>query len=199
MDFLKSIFGDKPLTYAELETALKDNKEIKLANLASGNYVDKEKFDKSELKAKGLETQLGEANNTIDGFKAMDIDTIKKSADDWKTKYDTDTKALTEKLIKQTLDSKIDFALTGAKAKNLTAVKALLKQDAISLDGENILGLNEQLATITKDNPYLFGDVEENPAPGGGATPPVTFTKEDIGKMSPSEINKNWDSIQKSL
>lgn len=29
MDFLKSIFGDKTLTYAELETALKDSKDIK--------------------------------------------------------------------------------------------------------------------------------------------------------------------------
>lgn len=35
MDFLKDIFGDKALTYAELEAALKDNKDVKLANLAA--------------------------------------------------------------------------------------------------------------------------------------------------------------------
>ncbi len=38
MDFLKAIFGDKALTYAELEAALKDSKDIKLANLAGGGH-----------------------------------------------------------------------------------------------------------------------------------------------------------------
>ena len=38
MEFLKSIFGDKALTYEELQTALKDNKEVKLVNLVDGKY-----------------------------------------------------------------------------------------------------------------------------------------------------------------
>ena len=38
MDFLKAIFGDKALTYSELEAALKDSKDIKLANLAGGTH-----------------------------------------------------------------------------------------------------------------------------------------------------------------
>ena len=58
MDFLKNIFGDKALTYAELEAALKDNKEVKLANLAAGGYVDKGKFDALETKNKTLSEQL---------------------------------------------------------------------------------------------------------------------------------------------
>ena len=33
MDKLKALFGDKALTYAELEAALKDSKEIKLVNI----------------------------------------------------------------------------------------------------------------------------------------------------------------------
>ncbi|MGN1119349.1 MAG: hypothetical protein ACI4Q4_03255 [Oscillospiraceae bacterium] len=58
MEFLKNIFGDKALTYAELEAALKDSKEVKLANLASGGYVDKGKFDALETKNKTLTEQL---------------------------------------------------------------------------------------------------------------------------------------------
>lgn len=45
MEYLKPIFGDKTLTYAELEAALKDSKDVKLGNLASGQYVDKAKLD----------------------------------------------------------------------------------------------------------------------------------------------------------
>ena len=44
MDYLKNIFGDKSLSYAELEAALKDNKDVKLANLAAGQYIDKAKL-----------------------------------------------------------------------------------------------------------------------------------------------------------
>ena len=58
MELLKAIFGDKALTFSELEAALKDNKELKLANLAEGGYVGKEKFEALETKNKTLSEQL---------------------------------------------------------------------------------------------------------------------------------------------
>ena len=58
MEFLKAIFGDKALTYSELEAALKDSKDVKLANLAAGGYVDKEKYAALETKNKTLSEQL---------------------------------------------------------------------------------------------------------------------------------------------
>ena len=201
MEFLKSIFGDKPLTYAELEAKLKENKEIKLANLASGQYVDKDKFDKAELKAKETETQLTTANETIKGFKDLDVEGLKKGVADWETKYKADTTALKEKLINQTKSSTIEIALLGAKAKNTKAVKALLDQEKISLDGDNLLGIGEQLEAIKKDNAFLFDDGKSQnpPATYGGEPNGRVFTKQDIEKMSTDEINANWEQIQKIL
>lgn len=46
MEFLKSIFGDNLLSFNEFKAAIEADKTIKLANLADGKYVDKEKFDK---------------------------------------------------------------------------------------------------------------------------------------------------------
>ena len=126
MDFLKSIFGDKSLTYAELEAALKDSKTIKLANLASGQYVDKEKFDKAETRANGLQTQLDDANKTIKGFKDLDVEGLKTASANWEKKYKDDTKTLSDKLTEQTKSSKIELALLGAKAKNTKAARALM-------------------------------------------------------------------------
>jgi len=57
-EFLKAIFGDKALTYSDLENALKDSKDIKLTNLAEGRYVDKEKYSALETKNKTLSDQL---------------------------------------------------------------------------------------------------------------------------------------------
>ena len=41
MEKLKALFGTEALTWEQLEEKLKDNKEVKLANLAAGSYVDK--------------------------------------------------------------------------------------------------------------------------------------------------------------
>ncbi len=44
MEKLKALFGNEALTWEQLESKLKDSKEIKLANLASGGYVDKKEI-----------------------------------------------------------------------------------------------------------------------------------------------------------
>lgn len=72
------------------------------------------------------------------------------------------------------LDSKVETALLGAKAKNTKAVRALLDESKISIDGENVLGLKEQLEALKKDAAYLFGeDKGLNPPPPAGDTPPA--------------------------
>ena len=71
MDFLKSIFGDKALTYAELETALKDSKDIKLANLASGGYVDKGKYDADEARLSQIQKNTPEQVSLFRGERLM--------------------------------------------------------------------------------------------------------------------------------
>lgn len=181
MEFLKTIFGEKALTYAELETALKDNKEIKLANLAGGQYVDKEKFERAETQANTLQEQLKQRDTDIEELKKVDAKGLQEEIEKLQAKYDTDTKGLNEKLQKQTLDSKIDLALLGAKAKNTKAVRALLDAEAIKLDGENVLGLTDQLAAIQKDNPFLFGEAQmQNPPPPVAGEPPKSGANDDM-------------------
>ena len=67
MDFLKDVFGDKAITYSELEKALQNNKDVKLANLANGDYVDKGKYT-------AMENELIKANETIQQLQ----ETVKK-------------------------------------------------------------------------------------------------------------------------
>ena len=172
MEELKKLFGDKALSYAELEAALKDNKDVKLANLASGQYVDKAKFAAAETQANDLKAQLEQRDKDLAELKKLDAAAIQGELEKLKGKYVDDTKALTEKLKQQTIDSRVELALTGAKAKNLTAAKALLKMDAVSMDGDKVIGLDDQIKAIAKDNPFLFGEPEKNPPPpttGSGA------------------------------
>ena len=119
--------------------------------------------DSYKLKAESLETQVNDANTEIQKFKDMDIDGLKKAADDWKETAEK-AKADADKQISQMkFDYALSAALTGAKAKNAKAVKALLDMDGLKFNDGKIVGLDEQLAQIKADNDYLFESDE--PAP----------------------------------
>ena len=103
MDKLKALFGDKALTYAELEAALKDSKEIKLANLASGQYVDIGKFKQAETQANGLQAQLAQRDKDLAELKKLDAAGIQAQLDTLKGKYADDTRALTVAYMTETI------------------------------------------------------------------------------------------------
>lgn len=116
-EYLKSLFDGGSLTFEQLVAALGSHKEIKLVNLADGGYVAKEKHDNKvkELTTEldGVKGQLTEANTTIQSYKDMDIDGIKKSATEWQQKYETDTKSLKEKLDAQATEFAARTYLSG--------------------------------------------------------------------------------------
>ena len=56
--------------------------------------------------------------------------------------------------------SAIELALTQAGARNITAVKALLDADKLTVSDKGVEGLNEQLEAVKADNDYLFQATE---------------------------------------
>ncbi len=74
MEFLKEILGD---SYSTVESAIKaynekpenKDKQIKLGNLASGEYVSKGKYDSLDADKKNLEEQIKTLNGTITTLK----------------------------------------------------------------------------------------------------------------------------------
>jgi hypothetical protein len=173
MEFLKGIISDE--LYAQLETALKDNKDVKLANLAKGEYVGKDKFDAQAETVKTMKAQVEEANKQIESFKGMDIDGIKKTADEYKAKFEQTQTEYDKKINDMQFGYALDSVLSGAKAKNATAVKALIDKDALKFVDGKIIGIDEQLAKIKTDNDFLFESTDPQPnfsKGGGGGQPP---------------------------
>lgn len=149
MDKLKALFGTDALTWEQLEEKLKDNKEVKIVNLAAGSHISKGKYD-------DVVTELNTANETIKGLKetvskfdGVDVDGLKKSVTDWENKYNTDITAIK-------LDSAVNMALVNAKAKNPKLAKAALDMSVIKLDGEKLIGLTEQVDALKESDAYLF-------------------------------------------
>lgn len=159
MEKLKELFGTEALTWEQLTEKLKDNKEVKLANLATGNYVDKKKYDDKIAELATANQTITGLQDTVKKFDGVDVDGLKKAAGDWESKYNTDLAAVK-------LDSAVNMALVEAKAKNPKLAKAALDMSMVKLDGDKLLGFSEQLEALKKSDAYLFEAVEGEP---GGA------------------------------
>ena len=164
LEWLKTILGD---TYTE-------DIDKKVSDEIGKGFVARADFNAANEAKKSLEGQITERDKQIKGFEKLSGDnealktqlTAAQEANKTaKTDYETNLK-------KVTLGSKIETALLGAKAKDTKAARALLDESKISLDGENVLGLNEQLAALQKDKAWLFGDAQtQNPPPPAGGKP----------------------------
>jgi len=158
----------------------------------NGKDVEKAKGDlekvKNDLQAKETEldttkVQLNTANETIESYKSMDIEAIKKSAEEYKFKFEEAQKKAKADMEKLQFDHALENALNKAGAKNTKAVKALINLEGLKLNKDEIIGLKEQLEKIKEENDYLFGETEPTGTGGsigGGAK--LKQTKENNSK-----------------
>lgn len=158
---LKEALGEE--LYNQVAAKLKGNDKVKLANLADGGYIGKEKFDASEATIADLKKQLANRDKDIATLKksAGDNEGLTKQLADLQTKYKTDTETLQNKIQQNALNAAIDLGVTKAKGKNSKAVKALLDTSELSLkDDGTVDGLDAALEALKKSDGYLFENVE---------------------------------------
>ena len=123
-------------------------------------FIPKSRFDEVNNSKKQLEKDLNDRDTQLENLKNTngDMEALKTTI----TQLQADNKAATEKYNAELADLKlnnaVDTALLGANAVNVKAVKALLDMDKIKLDGEVLLGINEQLETLkgADDSKMLF-------------------------------------------
>jgi hypothetical protein len=126
----------------------------------------------AQAASEALRGQLAEADKVISGFKELDVDGIRAAADTWKAKAEQAEGEAAAKLSALKFDHALDGALSGAKARNATSVKALLSKELLKLQEDGTLsGLAEQLEKIKAENDYLFESATPLPkiVTGGGA------------------------------
>ena len=185
------------MTRAELEALGLTKEQIDSVMGINGNDIEKvkTKLTDAEKEAETLKEQVKDRDKQLN-----DLKNSKEDLEGLKSQIETlqkDNKAKDEQYKAEIrnlkVNSAVEAALTGAKAKNLTAVKALLKDidKAELLEDGTVKGLKEQIEALTKadDTKFLF-DIETTPQTPKGATPassPKTsatgITKEQFNKM----------------
>ena len=145
-------------------------KELNLSEEQAQKILEKYQKEREEWESKvnGKDTELQTANTSIKNLKdeikkfdGVDVEELKKNVKVWEEKYNTDISNLRK-------NHAVDMAITGAKGKNVKAIKALLDMDKITLnDKGNLEGFD--LESLKKSDPYLF-DIETTHIEGIGRT-----------------------------
>lgn len=197
MDFLKAILDGELFT--KLETAINayngnpenKDKQIKLGNLSSGEYVGKGKYDALNDLLTGKQTELDTANGLIAQLKKGT-----KDNEDLQGKiagYESTVQQLQAQLAETKLKSAVKVWLMGEKALDVGyltyKLTEKLKEDGKTLEldeTENIKGRDDLLSGLKTQFPYMFeSGVDGRKILDGGKLPE---TDKDSGTMTKAEF-----------
>ena len=199
MEFLKEILGEE--LYKQVEEKLSTyngdeankEKQIKIGNLGSGEYVGKSKYDSIQAQLSGKEKELSEAEKLIADLKKG----TKGNADLQSkiTSYENENEKLKAQLAEERVAAALKIALLGAKATDVPYLSFKVnekmnsegKKLELDANGE-IKGLNDLITGLKTQFPSQFETgtssgkkIEEMRLPGSGEN--KGYTKADILKM----------------
>ena len=170
-------------------------KDIDFVN--STEYVPKDRFTQVNEEKNEYKKQIGERDTQLTGLQAKvkdnealttEITALKTANETVKTEYES-------KITKIQQDTIINNALKGSKAKNVKILKSLIDADKIKINGEEVVGLNEQIEAIKKENGYLFEtEVAGTGSFGTGGNdsdPKVVHLGEKLGKQKAAAMSNS--------
>ena len=167
--------------------------------------VPKRRLDEVITERNRYKEQVAERDTQLAdlGAKAKDHDTLRVQIADLQAK----NKQAAEDYEKQLKDQRFAFAIERAVAKadarNVKAVVALLDTSKISLDGENLIGFDDQVAALRESDPYLFGVELKGRVPEGTGKPPKEvpnpWKKESFNLTKQGEISKKDPDLAAKL
>lgn len=188
------------LTYAQFEELTKD---AKFADLSTGEYVSKRKYD-DELASKdnqintlngtikdrdkdleALKTQLADAGTDAEKLTILNSDLEKLQG-----KYDADVKAYKEQLKKQAYEFAVkeyantkEFSSSAAKRDFI----GQLKGAELKMDGDKILGADDFLAKYAEENAEAFVK-QADPTPAPTSEPQKPTFVQPTGGTEPQKL-----------
>lgn len=188
MSILKELLGE--LYTDEIAKKIGD-KELAVIN--DGSYVPRQKFNEKDQEVKDLRKQIQDRDKQLDDLKtkAAGNEEMQKQIETLKTENQKAAQDFEGKMASQQLNSAIELAIHQAGAKNVKAIKALLNADNIKLDGEKLLGFDDQIKALRESDTYLFNEGGKpsvgggsNPAGGGGGKPATMEMNDFIRSMA---------------
>lgn len=180
--FLQDALGDQ---FTSFETAINTynsnpenkDKQIKIGNLASGKYVDAEKFTKAEKDRDTFKSQLTDAQKALEGFKDVDVNDLKGQIATLQGTIKTNQTKYEQDLANRDFNDAVSKALSAAGAKNPKVAMATLDLEALKASKNRDTDLKAAIEQSQKDNAYIYGANEPINNPVGSTNPDPQIKK----------------------
>ena len=172
MDWLKEILKKAGIEEGKLDSVISDiSKEL------PKHFIPKDKYNEVAEAKKKLEKDIQDRDKQLEDLKnaAGSNEELKAQIEQLQSENQKAAEEWQAKMAQMQLDFALERALAAAKAKNAKAVKALLDMEKVKLDGDKLLGLDDQLKALQQSDSYLFG---ESGKVGSGTNPPGAGTGE---------------------
>lgn len=154
---IKEIIGEE--AYNSLsEDKRKEIGKKDFEDISGGAFIPKQRFEQVNEQAKEYKKQSEQKDTQISKLKEeyKDVDGLKEKFEklelDNKTQKETYEKQLSDISFNNALEKSLD----GFKIKDKKLIMALVDKEKLKLDGENIIGLKEQIEPIQKSHDFLF-------------------------------------------
>ena len=159
-EFLQNLkAGDQVLSKEVIDAIMAENgRDIETAKAAFADYD-------------AIKEQLAQAQEAIKGYEALDIDGIRRAAQEWEDKYNSTVTEHQKQLEQITFSNALENAIAAAKGRNAKAITALLDLDALKESQDPREAIGQALEALKRDSAYLFDETTTPPlyARGTGA------------------------------
>nr|DAS73565.1 MAG TPA: minor structural protein [Caudoviricetes sp.] len=156
------------------------------------NYVPYERFKELVDEKNKLKTDIADRDKQFETLKnsSGDVEAMKEQIATLQAENKSKDEAHAAEIRQMKINSALESALIGSKAKNLTAVKSLIKDldKAEFQDDGSIKGLEEQITALKKSDSYLFEEAVATKPSFKGFQPGVAKKETTTGKVDMSRM-----------
>lgn len=144
-------------TYSTVAEELKD-KDIKLADLSTGGFVSKAKYDALETQLNNTQTLLTDTSAKLETAiqSAGDNEALRQELETLKTTNQTNMDNLKNEYEAKLKISAVMAEITKAGANDPADILPHINMEAITVNDNGFVGLSEQLDKVKTAKPYLF-------------------------------------------
>lgn len=144
-------------TYNAVASEL-EGKDVKLANLATGEYVSKGKYEALETQLSNTQTLLTDTSAKLETAiqSAGDNEALRQELENLKTTNQSNLDNLKNEYESKLKTAAVMAEITKAGANDPADILPHIDQTAVTVTDKGCVGLSEQIEAIKTSKPYLF-------------------------------------------
>lgn len=124
------------------------------------NYKTVAEAEKLRTARDNYKSQLDDATQKLEGFKGVNVEELQGKISALTDDLASQKAAFDKQLADRDFDDMLNAAITGSKAKNVKAVRALLDLEAIKASKNQSADIEAALKKVKEENDYLFTSEE---------------------------------------